>query len=70
MSSVTSSIVSDVVKINGLFPTYIDINKIFTFRFTIKNVINPNKMYTQVFSMIFYMSDGTPLYQADKSITV
>ena len=70
MPTVTSSIVSNVIKINGLFPQYIDMNTIYTFRFTVKNVKNPNKMYTQTLSMNFYLSDGTFLYQADRFINV
>ena len=44
-SSVTSSISGNVVTINNLFPSYIDSNTIYSFRFTVKNIINPNKMY-------------------------
>lgn len=69
MASVTYSNTTNKIKINGLFPNQILLTN-YAVKYTIKNIINPNKVYTQNFVINLFMSDGTLYSFGAASISV
>jgi hypothetical protein len=57
MTATSASNTSNIIRINGLFPNLISQTS-YSAQYTIKNIINPNKVYTQTFSIIIYSSNG------------
>ncbi len=69
MGSVTFNKPSNFVTINGLFPLLIS-QKSYTAQYTIKNVINPNKAYTQNFVINLYRPDNSISTQTTARLVV
>jgi hypothetical protein len=69
MTSVGYSIISNKVKITGLFPNLID-QSIYVARYTLKNLINPSTSLTSTITINLCNSDGSICYNGDTNVLI
>lgn len=69
MASTFLTQTSNTIKINELFPIAISQTS-YTAQYTLKNIVNPNKTYTQILTFYLYASDGSLQNMADVNLVV